>query len=317
MSDMIMPFSLDLDNNVAICMACSNEYSPYACVTIYSIISNSSMKYQYDIVVMNTDISEANKNKILTMIEGRTNISIRFVDVNDFIEGKTFYTWAHFTKFTYFRLLVPDLFSNYKKVIYLDSDIIVNHDIGELYQTDVEGFLFAAALDTHVAGRLLDDACPERTYYIETLGITDATSYYQCGVSIYNIEEFNKSFTPGYLINKASNSTFKWLDQDFMNVEARGRIKRIENRWNVMVFNGSKIDEDNLQGDLHQEYFEARERPYIVHYIGKSFPIFRPAGDFYYLYWKYARGTPYYELMLSMMVQVVTFNMYAKIKKES
>ncbi len=296
-------------NNIAICLACSNEYTPFACVTIASILENQSVHWNYDIVLLNTDISENNKCLLLSVTLKYKNVSLRFVNVENFLKDYKFYTWAHFTKFTYYRLLIPDVFSEYEKVIYLDSDVIVNHDISELFETNIENFLLAAAYDTHVVGRLQDDIDTRNNYYIDTVGVKDKRSYFQCGVSIYNIEEFKKLFRKGALIEKAANSELRWLDQDLINILAKGRIKPLNNQWNVMAMNNlQKIDEYSLPKDLYQEYFEARKDPYIFHYIGRSIPCYNSCGDMYYLYWKYARLTPYYELLISRMMDIKIAN---------
>lgn len=309
------------ENNIPICMACSNAYCIFACVTINSIITNSSKKYNYDIVVLNTDISENNKNKILSITQGKVNISLRFIDVTKYIASHNFYTWDHFTSATYYRLLVPDIFSEYQKVIYVDSDVIVNHDISELYAIDLTGWLMGAARDTHVIGRLnRKDIKPtdyslieEIEYFIDQVGVEDGLSYFQCGVSIYNILEFHKAFESGWLLKEVSTRKLKWMDQDFMNIIAKGRIKPIDNKWNVMVINNpNKIDEKHLIGEIYDEYWNARKNPYIVHYVGKSIPCFKPSADFYDLYWKYARTTPYYEIMIATMIDYKISNAATK-----
>ncbi len=299
------------DNYVAICLACSNEYTPFACITINSVVCNLPDDINCDIVVLNTDISETNEILIKSVSDGKKNVSVRFLNIQKYIGDKTFYTWAHFTKYTYYRLLIPDVFDNYKKVIYLDSDIIVNSDITELYNTDVNGYLFAAARDTHAVGRLQEGETNEQfDYFYNKIGVKDKKSYYQCGVTLYNIEEFNKTFEHGYLLNEAANCTYKWLDQDLMNVVARGRIKTLDNKWNVMVFNNRpRVDEYFLKGDIHREYFQARKNPCAVHFIGRSMPCYRPYIDFYYLFWKYARTTPYYENLIALMTDVKIANL--------
>ncbi|MCH5207650.1 MAG: glycosyltransferase family 8 protein [Oscillospiraceae bacterium] len=291
-------------NNVAVCLACSNAYSVFACVTINSLIQNSSADNNYDIIVMNTDISENNMDKIQSISDGYDNVSIRFFNVSEFIGNKTFYTWGPFTKFTYYRLLVPDIFEQYRKIIYLDSDIIVNHDIAELFNTDVNGWLMAAARDTHVMGRLCSPEINDVSHFIEDVGVDDGISYYQCGVLVYNIDECRKAFPRGYLLQEGSTRQLKWLDQDLINILAKGKIYTLENKWNVMIKNNPIIDEDYLIEPYKSNYYTARENPYIVHYIGQSMPCYKPAADFYELYWKYARTTPYYELMISMMIDV-------------
>lgn len=292
------------EGNVAVCIVCSNEYSKFAGVTIASIIENASEKYRYDIVVFSSDISEINRFKILAEVSDRSNIKIRFFNISSFVDGKHFYTWGGFNKYTYFRLLIPDVFVNYEKVLYLDSDIIVNHDIGELYDTNIDGYLLAAAIDTHVIGSLQNTEKRQQQfdYYMNVIGVKDLKSYYQCGVSLYNISVFRKTFSDGWLMKEAQSQRLLWMDQDFINIVAKGKIKTLDNRWNVMVINDWKDpDEQHLWLDLKEGYYSARANPYIIHFVGRSIPCFLPDSDFSRIYWQYAKCSSFYEDIICVM----------------
>ena len=71
------------------------------------------------------------------------------------------YTRDYYTKTTYFRLFIPDLYPQYDKVLYLDSDIVVLGDIAELYNTNIKGNLVAAVPDDSV------QTIPEFAEYVE------------------------------------------------------------------------------------------------------------------------------------------------------
>ena len=43
-----------------------------------------------------------------------------------------------FTLTIFFRLFIPEMFKEYDKCIYLDSDIVVPGDISKLYNVDLE-----------------------------------------------------------------------------------------------------------------------------------------------------------------------------------
>lgn len=48
---------------------------------------------------------------------------------------------------TYGRLLLPKLLSNYSRAIYLDVDIVVREDLGNLFAVDLKGNLVGAVKD--------------------------------------------------------------------------------------------------------------------------------------------------------------------------
>ena len=291
------------EDYIPVCFCSSNEYAPILSVALQSLIINRDEKQCYDIVIINRDISENNKALLHGMIDGLNNIYIRFLNIKKWVENLTFYTWAHFTAFTYYRLIIPTLFKNYEKVIYLDSDVVVNHDISELYKSEINKEYIAAVIDTHVTGRF-SQLSPkyEPSYYTEVLGCLEG-EYFQAGVMLINISEINECYGDMELVKKASEAKYRWLDQDFLNIEFHGKVKYLQNNWNVMILNTpNDIDEDYLRKDLFEKYNEARREPYIIHYVGRSIPCYVPTTDMYYYFWRYARLTPYYELLLSMIV---------------
>lgn len=287
-------------NNVAVAIVSSNEYAPFAAVVIASIIANASEENNYDIVLLTNDMYWRNIWRIEKMSENLENVSIRVLDISKMIENFSFYTWAHFTSNTYYRLLTPDVFCNYEKVIYLDSDIVVNHDIAELYKTDITGYYVGCAYDTHVVSYCTrKPALEQREYNKKTLGLTNPEEYFQAGVSIFNVKKIQEDFEDGYLLKQAVQHKLKWLDQDLLNMLFQGHIKRLPNKWNVMVSNlPDNLDEIFLPIDLKQEYFDARKDPYIIHYVGRAIPCYTTTPDLYEYFWKYAKETVFYEILL-------------------
>jgi lipopolysaccharide biosynthesis glycosyltransferase len=290
-------------NNIAVCIVSSDEYAPFASVVIQSLICNTTPEHNYDVVLLSDDMLMRNRWRIESQADGHDNVSIRIIDISEIVKEFNFYTWAHFTSKTYYRLLTPDLFSAYDKVIYLDSDVVVNNDIAELYQTDLQGYLLAAAYDTHVVSYCTQKPpLEQREYNIKTLKMEDPEQYFQTGVSLFNIKAFRENYECGYLINQALAHKLRWLDQDLLNMLCYGKIKRLPNRWNVMISNIPEcLDEYYLPTELRKEYFDARQNPYIIHFVGRAIPCYTSEPDLYEYYWKYARQTIFYEILVQRM----------------
>jgi lipopolysaccharide biosynthesis glycosyltransferase len=290
--------------DAAVCIVSSNEYAPFAGVVVKSIVNNASLGNNYDIVILSDDMSVSNIRRIESIAEDYDNVSVRIFDISQYTKGHNFYTWAHFTKNTYYRLLTPDIFTNYEKVIYLDSDVIVNKDIAELYNEDITGYNMAAAYDTHVVSYCTRiPPLEQKKYNEEILHMENPEEYFQCGVSLYNISEIKNNYPKGYLISQAEEKQLRWLDQDLVNMLFYGKIKKIKNNWNVMVSNiPGDLDEYHLPEDLKNEYFEARKNPYIVHYAGHAIPCYTKVPDLYEYFWEYARQTCFYEIILQRMI---------------
>ena len=74
-------------------------------------------------------------------------------------------------------------------------------------------------------------------------------------------------------------------------------------------------DEYYLPKKLRKEYYKARKKPAIIHYIGNMMPCFNPYPDMYTYFWKYARQSPCYEIILQRMSMNSAHRYYLSIKQ--
>ena len=95
---------------IPIFFAVDDEYIPFLAVALQSLIENSSDENYYSIKVLYTNIREENKEKINKY--EKENVDIEFVDLNYYIEKvkDKLYTRDYYSKTTYFRLFIPELY---------------------------------------------------------------------------------------------------------------------------------------------------------------------------------------------------------------
>lgn len=138
--------------NISIVFAADDNYVPCTAVMLYSILVNGSKSNNYDILFLHSGISSGNANQLQKMARRFENCSLRFVDVTEQVNGYHFYTEAgpdkeRLTKETYYRLLLPELLTEYSRVLYLDGDMIALTDVAELYHTELGESYIAACRD--------------------------------------------------------------------------------------------------------------------------------------------------------------------------
>lgn len=217
-------------------MAADEAYVPYLSALLQSIKDSSNKKRNYDLVVLTSDISSSSEKTLKRQIE-QENISLRFYNVAPVAKGRldNLKLRGHFQIETYYRLLMQDIFTDWNKVLYLDSDMIVLKDIAELFDTDVNGYLVAACKDADTAG-LYNGYDPGRKEYSDNvLGLSDPFGYFQAGTILFNLEEFRKAYSVDDMIRLAASENWKLLDQDVLNVLAAGCVKYVPMQWNVMT----------------------------------------------------------------------------------
>ena len=124
---------------IPVFLAPNNAYAPHAGITITSMMENSSKEYFYDIYVLHTDLNSENIGLFHSMKYENASVKCYCITRHVEKELKLMYTNFHFSKEMFYRILIPELFPQYEKAIYLDSDICVLGDISEFYNIDLEG----------------------------------------------------------------------------------------------------------------------------------------------------------------------------------
>lgn len=290
--------------NIAVAFACNDKFVPYMATLLVSICECSSSKYNYDILILTQNISEKNKEILKKMIKNRSNFSIRYLDPTSYIQGCSFYIRGHFSVETYFRLVLPELLPAYQKILYLDSDMVVESDVAELYNENIESFLLGACHDADTAGLYNGYEPNKKAYMDQVLKLKKPYMYFQAGTLLMNLEEFRKVYTVEEKLKYAASQKFQLLDQDILNKLCEGSVRYLDMTWNMMVdYAGIRKNQIvvNAPAWLNDMYLEARKKPKIIHYAGSEKPWHYPEMDFGEVFWDYARRTPYYEGMLRNM----------------
>ena len=267
-----------MENNldvIPIFFAIDDGYVPFLAVALESLIENSSKQYYYSIKVLYTNISEENKKKINKY--KRENVNIEFVDLNYYIEKvkDKLYTRDYYTNTTYFRLFIANLYPQYNKAIYLDSDIVVLGDIAELYNQDIGDNLIAAAPDD-----VIQTTKVFQEYAEKVVGVADYRNYFNAGILLMNLDEFRKfDFQDKFLYLLETIKFTVAQDQDYLNRLCKGKVKIIDKAWDKMPVANDDFDDKDLK---------------IIHYNLADKPWHYDNIRYKDYFWKYAKKTEYY-----------------------
>ncbi len=266
---------------IPIFFAIDDGYTKFLAVAIQSLIENASKDYKYLIKVLHTNVQKEHMEQIKKY--ENQNVSIEFVDLKYYIEKvkDKLYTRDYYTNTTYFRLFLPELYPQYDKVLYLDSDIIVLGDISELYNTDMGTNLVAAAPDD-----IIQTTKVFQDYAELVVGVAKYQHYFNAGVLLMNLDElrkfkFQEKFL--YLLEKVKFSVAQ--DQDYLNRLCKGRVKLISHDWNVMPY----VNEETKPEDIK-----------IVHYNFAYKPWHFEDVTYNEYFWEYAKKTEFYDEILKV-----------------
>lgn len=291
--------------SVVVVLSASDLYVPYLGTMLQSIVQNTSSTRQYEIYVLTTSITTEHIEMLKKTVVIDNRFLFKCINVSSIFGSKEFYTNYHIGKETYYRLIIPLLFSNTNKVLYLDSDMIVNADVAELFDTNITGSYLAAIKDIDIAGQLYNNY-RLKNYLEEDVAISNVYNYFQAGCLLLNLSEIRKKYSSSDLIRVATNRQWTYLDQDVLNHLFNDKVVYLNQCWNTMMDwreqNSSRMAIlKKAPFTLYNEYLEARKSPKIVHYAGYQKPWNVPTCDFAEYFWKYARQTVFYEEILARL----------------
>ena len=280
-------------------------YSKNFAVTFRSLIKNSNKSKQYDIVVFHTEISE--KNQEMLKRDLPSNFSLRFFDISQFIfkyfKDFNLVIKDYWSKEIYYRILIPLIMPKYKKVLYLDSDVIVQQDISSIFDINFENNEILAVIDS-IAPVLNLEHNKDRLLHIKKiLKIQKPERYFNSGLILFDIKKINTENYIERLKNAKQVEKLLFPDQDILNKIFSEKVKLISQSWNyccgTLIWHPSYLNE--ITGEFKKDFISAHNAPKIIHYTSPKKPWNSVDEEFFDIFWKYARETDVYEELMYLM----------------
>ncbi len=269
-------------NVIPIFFAIDDGYAPFLAVALQTLISNASEDNYYVIKVLYFNISIENEKKILKY--KKENIDIEFINIKNHMQSisSKLYTRDYYSKSTYFRLFIPDLFPEYDKALYLDSDIAILSDIANLYNIDIENNLLGVIPDGSV--RLIDEF---KEYVERVVGVYDYKNYFNAGILVMNLKELRRIDFQEKFIYLLDTIKFRVAqDQDYLNRICKGRVKIIDDSWDKMPF---------------KELYDENQKLNLIHYNLTLKPWHYKDTLYEEYFWEAAKKTEYYDYIVSLL----------------
>lgn len=163
----------------------------------------------------------------------------------------------------YYRLLAGRMLPSLDRVLYLDPDTLVVNPLRPLWQTDLQGNLFAAAAHT---GKT------ELANSVNQLRLRTESDYYNSGVLLIDLEQARRSIDPQQLFQYVARHRMELLlpDQDILNALYSAQILPLEDvLWNYDARNYSNY---LLRSGGVCDLAWVMEHTAILHFCGKAKP---------------------------------------------
>lgn len=216
--------------NIHICMVCDNDYIIPTSVAVQSILDTISDNNLYFFhIIVSGDIGDVNiifsnmfankKNAKFEIIQ--KNADELFDGYHKFKEGAMCVaSIAALLKF-----LIPEIFPNLDKILYLDGDILVSRDIAQIYETNI---------DDYYAGVVIDSG----SLYGKNVYISQVEHYFNSGVMLLNLKRLREHNISQKLIEtKKLLSDSSLMDQNIFNLVFNKHVLLLPIEYNFLGIN--------------------------------------------------------------------------------
>jgi lipopolysaccharide biosynthesis glycosyltransferase len=223
-------------NVIHVVLAADVNYAMPLTVAICSVAINCDKKCGLLFHLIQNGIVQKLRSKIERSLEmtGFPDARVNWIDAP--LERVADFHIAHpwITSMAYARLLIPELLpADVEKAIYLDCDIVVNEDIGELWHMNLgEKSLFAVRdeIDTVSHPR-------KGLKNYRELGIPADAHLFNSGVLLMNIKKWRECGTADQLLSylRTNRAIIHMGDQEALNAVLWDDWSELDYRWNWQI----------------------------------------------------------------------------------
>lgn len=282
----------------AIVCALDEKYLPYLSVCIASILQHASAERKYDIVVLvDFDLDFADKVKFDSMLQGRRNVSIRFFDLRRHFTMPYFrslFVDRHLSIAAYYRFAAPYVLFDHERCLWLDCDTVACEDVATLLDADIGDSCVGGCRDLAVTADIIV-LFRNALAYLKSLGFRHEKDYICSGVMLFNLVRFRHDGIVKKLLETCAAHNFRMHDQDGVNLVCQDSIALLDGKWNFIAHDNPSIYPNGMQSAIREGIVD---RNGIWHFAGGEKPWYHPWRECSFVWWRYARMSPYYEEML-------------------
>lgn len=246
------PEDEEIDENINVAICVDDNYCQHISPMLYSIDKNTQEKV--DVYLIYYKLKPESLEYIVRLNEVLTNVEIKIRKLKDYqYERLSLFKETKLPTEAYFRLLLPELLPEVKRVLYLDVDMLILNDLKELYQTKLGNNVMGVVRDFPFTN-------DKNSWAYFLLG--DAGErYFNSGMLLLNLEVMRKNNIVEKFIKFISETSQYYFlgDQDAFNVFFFYDVKVLGNENNYIAENQSILEKTNFDVT-------------IMHYCGFSNP---------------------------------------------
>lgn len=256
-------------NTRHIVYAADQNYIRHIGTSMLSVLENNHFPIHFHLLVSGSESYDFSIFNHLETINPNYAVTVYHLNTEYFT---TLQTNGYFTIAMYYRMCIPAILGGISDTaLYLDTDVLCLGDISELFTIDLTGQLVAAAPDTIFRAYICK---------LNPVGFNDTAPYFNSGVLLFNIQNWNDSQTDNILQNKIeavenANIRLSCPDQDILNLTCINKIRWLPDTYNWIHWQKKAYELNKNPNAIKLVHFTGHVKPW--HVLG-----FHPIYDRYY-----------------------------------
>jgi lipopolysaccharide biosynthesis glycosyltransferase len=263
---------------ISVVAAADDAYAMPLAVTIRSAIERLAPGRRMDVNILNGGLT-AHTQERLHRSWAAPHVAVKFLEppIEQIADLKI---ENHLNLVTYLRLFMPQLLPReQKKVIFLDADMLVQKDLGRLWDVELGDAPIAAVNDYFTpylntretigrpsnCDRVAEKALPVANY--RELGLKGSAGYFNAGVMLVNLVQWREMNVLRRAVElvKTHWEHVRYCDQYALNILFSEKWLPLDPRWNqnsnLWAWNGAE------DGGFDPQLFRTLRRdPWIIHF---------------------------------------------------
>lgn len=262
-----------VEGDVDVVLITDANYMDFTRVAMNSAKKTKCPASKYNFHVMTLNVPEADIAALKAMEEENVTVSVLPQKEVDLFYIRD----THVSKTSLLKYYIAKVLPRLNKALYIDSDVLVLHDLNKLYNTDIEGKYLAVVKDP--------------SWFFENMHVVELPLeargfYFNSGVMLMNLQKFRDDGLEAKLEDYTNNNFRTYMDQDALNVVVGNEVALLPFEANAMNFFFEHVDLNTMgqfYGRSWQNFEEVFAPVTILHFASAKKPLApaAPSSEFF------------------------------------
>lgn len=248
-------------NGLKVVYSCDETYVPHTGISMLSLFENNKCFEHITVYFIHKDVTE-NSLHLLRILAEKYHRKLIIRPIDEITSRLDIKSTGRHIETIYVKLFLGQL-TDLDKVLYIDSDTIINRSLAGLWEIDISEVLVAGVDTTSVEPKPL-------------LGLEKTDKFINDGVALLNLDLFRKLNIEDKFVTAIAEyeGDPPVLSEGIINKVCKGNILSIHPKYNLLSgLIGYKFDRFSYMDSYYSKEVieEAIDDPVIIHYLSAFF----------------------------------------------